>query len=92
MSLPEDEGHTLLDGVRAEFGERQLKIDEFLRRRFDDVSPSLLNGQRLSEERKLLLGTYCTHEYSFEAATLFNPSMVPIWISRTCRPVLCVSF
>ena len=77
MALPEDEVHTLLDGVRAEFGDRQLQIDEFLRRRFDEVSPYLLNGQRLSEERKLLLGGYFTHEYSLEAAALFNPSMVP---------------
>ena len=78
MALPENQVHTLLEGVRAEFGERQMKIDEFLRRRFDEVSPYLLNGhQNLSEERKLLLGGYFTHEYSLEAAALFNPSMVP---------------
>ena len=77
MALPEDEVHTLLERVRAEFGDRQLKMDEFLRRRFDEVSPYLLNGQRLSEERKLLLGGYFTHEYSLEGAALFNPSMVP---------------
>jgi hypothetical protein len=77
MALPESDVQALLDGVRAEFGDRQLRIDEFLRRRFDEVSPFLLNGQRLSEERKLLLGGYFTHEYSLEAAALFNPSMVP---------------
>ena len=77
MALPESQVQVLLAGVRAEFGDRQLKIDEFLRRRFDDVSPYLLNGQRLSEDRKLLLGGYFTHEYSLEAAALFNPSMVP---------------
>jgi predicted GH43/DUF377 family glycosyl hydrolase len=77
MALPECEVHTLLEAVRAEFGDRQVKIDEFLRRRFNEVSPYLLNGQQLSEERKLLLGGYFTHEYSFEAAALFNPSMVP---------------
>ena len=77
MALPENEVHTLLEGVRAEFGDRQLKIDEFLRRRFDEVSPCLLDGQQLSDERKLLLGGYFTHEYSVEAAALFNPSMVP---------------
>jgi hypothetical protein len=77
MALPENEVRTLLDGVRAEFGDRQLKIDDFLLRRYDEVSPYLLNGQRLSDERKLLLGGYFTHEYSLEAAALFNPSMVP---------------
>jgi predicted GH43/DUF377 family glycosyl hydrolase len=77
MALPESDVQVLLDGVPAEFGDRQLRIDQFLRRRFDEVSPFLLNGQRLSEERKLLLGGYFTHEYSLEAAALFNPSMVP---------------
>jgi hypothetical protein len=77
MALPENEVHTLLEGVRAEFGGRQVKIDEFLMRRFHEVSPHLLNGQRLSEERQLLLGGYFTYEFSLEAAALFNPSMVP---------------
>ncbi len=31
----------------------------------------------LSDERKLLIGAYFTHEYSLEAAALFNPSIVP---------------
>ena len=77
MGLPESAVHTLLAGVRAEFGDRQLKIDDFLRRHFEEVSPCFLNGQKLSEERKLLLGGYFTHEYSLEAAALFNPSMAP---------------
>ena len=77
MALPEDAVHALLEKVRAEFGDRQLRIDDFLLRRYNEVSPYLLNGQLLSEERKLLLGGYFTHEYSLEAAALFNPSMVP---------------
>jgi predicted GH43/DUF377 family glycosyl hydrolase len=77
MALPEADVNGLLEGVRAEFGDRQLKIEELLLRRFDDVSPYLLNGQILSKERKLLLAGYFTHEYSLEAAALFNPSMVP---------------
>lgn len=77
MSLPEDQVHILLAKVRAEFGDRQMTIDAFLRRRFDEVSPYLLNGQILSDARKLLLGGYFTHEYSLEAAALFNPSMTP---------------
>jgi hypothetical protein len=77
MALPEDGVHSLLEKVRAEFGDRQLRIDDFLLRRYNEVSPYLLNGQKLSEERKLLLGGYFTHEYSLEAAALFNPSMVP---------------
>lgn len=77
MALPESEVHTLLEQVLAEFGERHPKVPEFLKRQFDEVQPYLLTGQRLSEERELLLGGYFTHEFSLEAAALFNPSIVP---------------
>jgi predicted GH43/DUF377 family glycosyl hydrolase len=77
MALPENEVHALLEQVLAEFGERHPKVREFLKRQFDEVRPYLLNGQRLSEERELLLGGYFTHEFSLEAAALFNPSIVP---------------
>src|SRR5437667_3298132 len=77
MALGESEVHALLKQVQAEFGERHLKIREFLRRRFEQVKQFLRGGQKLSEERQLLIGAYFTHEYSFEAAALFNPSVVP---------------
>jgi len=77
MSLPESEVHALWEQVRAEFGERHVKIEAFLRRRFERVRSVLPAGQKLSEERELLLGAYFSHEYSLEAAALFNPSIVP---------------
>ena len=77
MALPDSEVHALLDQVQAEFGERHPKTREFLRRRFAQVRPWLRANQKLSEERELLIGAYFTHEYSFEAAALFNPSIVP---------------
>jgi predicted GH43/DUF377 family glycosyl hydrolase len=77
MALSEPEVHSLLEQVHAEFGERHLKIRKLLRRRFDDVRPWLATDQVPSEERELLLGAHFTHEYSFEAAALFNPSIVP---------------
>src|ERR1700733_14261344 len=77
MALPESEVHTLLRQVQAEFGDRHVKIEEFLKRRFDQIRPSLPAGAEPSEERKLLLGAYFSHEYSLEATALFNPSIVP---------------
>jgi predicted GH43/DUF377 family glycosyl hydrolase len=77
MSIPESAVHPQLVEVMAEFGERHVKIDEFLRRRFERIRPSLPAGAKVSEERMLLLGAYFTHEYSLEAAALFNPSIVP---------------
>ena len=37
----------------------------------------MLSDLAISEERSPLVGGYFTHEYSFEAAALFNPSIVP---------------
>jgi predicted GH43/DUF377 family glycosyl hydrolase len=76
MALSEHEVHSLLGDIQAEFGERHIKISKLLRRRFDDVRQGLLFDQKLSDERELLLGAHFTHEYSFEAAALFNPSIV----------------
>jgi predicted GH43/DUF377 family glycosyl hydrolase len=50
---------------------------DLLKSRYEQVKGHLLTNQRLSEERKLLLGAYFTHEYALEAAALFNPSIVP---------------
>ncbi len=77
MALSESEVRALLEQVEAEFGGRHVKIRRFLRRRFEEVRPGLLIDQEPSEERELLLGAYFTHEYSLEAAALFNPSIVP---------------
>jgi predicted GH43/DUF377 family glycosyl hydrolase len=53
----------------------EQKVGKFRRR--SDVQPGVIAGESLSEERKLLLGAYFSHEYSLEATALFNPSMVP---------------
>ena len=71
VTLPESLVHTLWEQVKAEFGKRHAKIDEFLQRRFEQARPYL------RPERKLLLGSYFSNEYSIEAVALFNPSIVP---------------
>jgi predicted GH43/DUF377 family glycosyl hydrolase len=77
LALPEREAQALLAQVLAEFGDRHSQTRTFLQRRFEAVRPCVEPGQDLSEERQLLLGAYFTHEYSLEAAALFNPSIVP---------------
>ena len=44
--------------------------------RFAAVQQHLLTDRPLSENRKLLIGSYFTQEYSLESAALFNPSIV----------------
>ena len=77
IEMSDAEVFAVLKEVQAEFGERHLKIREFLRRRFQQVRLWLGGDEKVSDERQLLLGAYFTHEYSFEAAALFNPSIVP---------------
>ena len=77
MALPETEVDNLCQQVKMEFGERHAKTRDFLKNRFEQVRPCLHTDDHLSEERQLLLGAYFSHEYSLEAAALFNPSIVP---------------
>jgi predicted GH43/DUF377 family glycosyl hydrolase len=77
MALPESEVQALWNQVRSEFGDRHAKTREFLKRRFEQLRPYLPAAGTISEARELLLGAYFSHEYSLEAAALFNPSIVP---------------
>jgi predicted GH43/DUF377 family glycosyl hydrolase len=75
MALPELEVQALWKQVNAEFGDRHTRIEEFLKIRCEKVRANL-GAREISKERELLLGSYFSHEYSLEAAALFNPSIV----------------
>jgi len=77
LALPEATVTQLLSEVLGEFGDRHARLEEFLHRRFDEVSRFLSPEAVPSPDRQLLLASYFTHEYSLEAAALFNPSIVP---------------
>src|SRR6202158_1567591 len=77
MSLPEDLVGPLLDEVSAEFSQRHQQIRKLFLERFEQVSELLLTDEELSEQRRLLIGSYFLAEYSLESAALFNPSIVP---------------
>jgi predicted GH43/DUF377 family glycosyl hydrolase len=77
LSLPEVEVVDLLAQVLAEFKTRHQRLLDYFLVRFEFVRHLLPTDQPLSEDRKLLIGAYFTHEYSLEAAALFNPSIVP---------------
>ena len=76
MAIPEDRIGPLLEEVSAEFSRRHTEIRKIFRERFEQVRESLLTDEGLSEERRLLIGSYFLAEYSLEGAALFNPSMV----------------
>ncbi|MDR3620738.1 MAG: glycoside hydrolase family 130 protein [Paludisphaera borealis] len=75
-ALSEAEVDFLLEDVMREFRDRHQKTCQFFLQRFERVKRLMLTDRPLSENRKLLIGSYFTQEYALESAALFNPSMV----------------
>lgn len=77
MALPAAQAAELLNHVLGEFAGRHKEVENFFRRRFEEVKIYLAPGESSSPEQQLLIGAHFTHEYSPESAALFNPSIVP---------------
>ena len=76
MAIPEDRVGPILDAVSAEFSERHQQIRNLFLERFEQVRELVATTGELSEQRRLLIGSYFLAEYSLESAALFNPSIV----------------
>jgi predicted GH43/DUF377 family glycosyl hydrolase len=77
MLLPEEQVGALVDGISAEFSRRHQDIRKVFLERFEEVHELLSADGKISEQRRLLIGSYFLAEYSLESAALFNPSIVP---------------
>ena len=77
LAIPEAQVGALFTGVLDDFGSRHRGFEAILERHFEMVEHYVDTKEPLSRERRLLIGAYFTHEYSVEAAALFNPSIVP---------------
>jgi predicted GH43/DUF377 family glycosyl hydrolase len=77
ISMQEERAEALLNDVLKEFSTRHRNISSIFLQNFDNVKHALYTDDIISEKKKLLLGAYLTHEYSFESSALFNPSIVP---------------
>ncbi len=77
LAIPDREVSGILDNVFRDFVHRHRNFKQALQHNFQMVEHHLEQDIQLSEERRLLIGAYFTHEYSIEGAALFNPSMVP---------------
>jgi len=76
LAIPEDRVHGLLEEICVEFSERHQDIRHIFLERFAQIKEILLTDEFLSEERRMLIGSYFLAEYSLESAALFNPSIV----------------
>jgi predicted GH43/DUF377 family glycosyl hydrolase len=92
-SAPQGRVRALVDQVRGmdmrtartelalvfhDFEARHWQTHSIFMKRYDEIEAQLdLDGRRIREEKKLLIGAYFCHEYSFAAAALMNPSVTP---------------
>ncbi|TMI66337.1 MAG: glycosidase [Bacteroidetes bacterium] len=80
MNLSEQEVTNIILPLLQEFSKRHRRITgilirhcERLKKIFSDLG---IDFDSLSQYRKLLIGSYATHEYSIESSAFFNPSCV----------------
>ncbi len=76
LSLTSDELHAERARVTASLDERHRDVDDMLLHRFGEVMAVLQDPRPIGHDQQILIGAYLSEEYSFEAAALFNPSMV----------------
>ncbi|HUU03001.1 MAG TPA: glycoside hydrolase family 130 protein [Myxococcota bacterium] len=66
-----------LDKIFNDFSSRHIKVKNTFLERYEEIKHLQITDLEPSQERKLLIGSYFTSEYSLESAALFNPSIVP---------------
>ena len=80
LDMSENEAETSLNLVLMEFAKRHRNITRIFLQNFTKIVNYLeeLTGSsaKISETKKLLIGSFFTMEYSIESAALFNPSIV----------------
>ncbi|MBA2762533.1 MAG: glycosidase, partial [Segetibacter sp.] len=78
IQMEDKDAQTLLGNTMIEFSNRYRNIQSIFLKHFNLTKHLLPDREQhdLSEEKKLLIGSYFTMEYSIEAAALFNPSIM----------------
>ena len=78
--LSEDEVFSIISPLLQEFSKRHRNITRIFNKHTERLYKKLQKNERefegMSDFRKLLIGSYFTHEYSIESAAFFNPSMI----------------
>lgn len=77
LALSPSEVADTLAALRRNFGHRHADLDSVFLQGFSAVTHSVPGVAGLSDDVRLLIGAYCSHEYSIEGAALTNPSIVP---------------
>jgi len=80
LSLPDTVSHLLFNDVLRSFSKRHRNISRVFENHYRNIEFLLdrmgIDREKITQEQRLLIGSYFTHEYSIEAAAFFNPSIV----------------
>ena len=93
LALPAETVHHQLADVLANFEGRHRNLLQTFEARADEMEPALAEHAAFGRLQRQLVGAYFLNEYAFEAAALFNPSIVPhpdqsVVPADVCRCVL----
>lgn len=75
--LSDEQTSSLLATTRKDFAHLHNGLDGIFLAHYEQVRQRVPMPERVTSERKLLIGAYFTLEYAFASAALFNPSMTP---------------
>jgi predicted GH43/DUF377 family glycosyl hydrolase len=79
-NISEEEAFSIISPLLQEYSKRHRNITRVLNRHCSKLKPLFaelnIDFDTLTVYRKLLIGSYFTHEYSIESAAFFNPSIV----------------
>lgn len=80
LSIPEEDVFQMISPILQEYSKRHRNITRIFQRNADRIcylfKEMNIDYDTLDPYRKLLLGSYFTHEYSIESAAFFNPSII----------------
>lgn len=81
FAMSKSEVHVALNQTLREFAFRHRSITTLFKNHFNRakhfIDEMQIDIKGISEERKLLIGSYLTMEYSIESTAFFNPSIIP---------------
>ncbi len=77
MELTDAECRKYLDAVDGDFFGRHWQTHAIFMDRFNQVREMIGNMKNVSDDHAKLIGAYFSHEYSYAAAAIMNPSIVP---------------
>lgn len=85
MTLTDEECRKYLDAVDGDFFGRHWQTHAIFLDRFNEVRDLIGNLHNVNEAHAKLIGAYFSHEYSYAAAAIMNPSIVPHPDQSGCR-------